>query len=252
VSRALGPKAEIKVDTLVFDVLPHDRFLLCSDGLSEYIEDDAWLERELRSYPEIETAAEELVSFANTAGGHDNITAVLVQVRPDDPEIEIVDEMSVDIQLRFEALAGVFLFDGLSLALLARVLNHCEVVEYRPEQEVIKEGSPLEQLMVVLHGRFSVFHREKQIGWLRTGEWAGETTLLSPRRARATIAAIEMSRMLVLRRDQFWKLIRSRPWLGVGLLERLGRRLSVDLDRSIEQREEGEHPSTPPEPHEIV
>src|SRR5262245_49633969 len=64
-SRALGPKAEIKIDTLVLDVLPGDRYLLCSDGLSEYIEDEEWLERELRAHSELETAAEELVSYAN-------------------------------------------------------------------------------------------------------------------------------------------------------------------------------------------
>ena len=59
--------------------------------------------------------------------------------------------------------------------------------------------------------------------------------MLSPRRARATLTAKEYSRLLVLKRKPFWKLIRRRPWLGVSLLERLGRRLSLDLDRSIEK-----------------
>jgi CRP-like cAMP-binding protein len=192
------------------------------------------------------------VSFANAAGGHDNITAVVVEIRADDPEIEIVDEMSVDIQLRFEALGGVFLFDGLSLALLARVLNHCEINEYKRGDVVITEGDSFEQLMVVVHGRFSVLQRDKEVSVLETGDHLGETTVLSPRRARATVRASELSRMLVLKREPFWKLVRSRPWLGVGLLERLGRRLSLDLDRTIEQREDGETPSNPPAPYELV
>ena len=160
--------------------------------------------------------------------------------------------MSVDIQLRFEALAGVFLFDGLSLELLARVLNHCELIEYEPGKVVLTEEDACGQLMVVLQGRFGITHGGKEVGFLTTGEHVGATTLLSPRRARGTLTAVEVSRMLVLKRDPFWRLIRSRPWLGVGLLERLGRRLSVDLDHTIDRRDEGEHQSSPPPPHELV
>ena len=38
VTRAVGPHENVLVDTLVFDVLPHDRLLLCSDGLHGYFE----------------------------------------------------------------------------------------------------------------------------------------------------------------------------------------------------------------------
>jgi hypothetical protein len=251
-SRALGPQRNVRVDTLVIDIAPGDRFLLCSDGLHEYLEDEAWLARELGVAEGLEDAAEELVTFANTAGGHDNITALVVDIRPDEPEIEIVDEMSVDLQHRFDAIAGVFLFEKLSLALLARVLNHCEINDYEAGDVVVTEGEPCEQLMVVLDGTFIVSHEGNPDGFFVRGEHAGVTTLLAPRRARATLTAREPSRLLLLKRKPFWKLIRQRPWLGVGLLERLGRRLSLDLDRSIERREDGDPSTTPVDPRERI
>jgi len=45
--------------------------------------------------------------------------------------------------------------------------------------------------------------------------------------------------VLTLNADAFFSVVKGRPWLGVGLLERLGRRLGEDLDRAIVQRELG-------------
>jgi serine/threonine protein phosphatase PrpC len=250
-SRAVGTKAGVKIDTLVLDVLPADRFMLCSDGLSEYLEDEVAIARQLQG-DDLEAIAQELVSYANTVGGSDNITAVVVEIRADEPEIEIVDEMSVDLSHKFFALESVFLFEHLSLALLTRVLDACRVDDYEPGDVVIEEDEPCERLMVAADGTFEVHRGGKKIGEMTQGEHAGVTTLLSPRRARATVTARTRGRMLTLGRDAFWKLVRLRPWLGVGLLERLGRQLSVDLDASIEKRGDGDPSTTKPEPHEQV
>jgi CRP-like cAMP-binding protein len=235
---------------LLIDVVPGDRFMLCSDGLSEYIQDLSWVAQQLGMSDKLDVIARDLVAYANDAGGHDNITSVVIELRADDPEIEIVDEMSVDVSLRFDALGAMFLFENLSLALLARVLNHCDVNEYKAGDVVIEEGARCSRLMLVLDGRFAVAHDGIDDGALETGEHAGATTLLSPRRARATLTALKTSRMLILKRKPFWKLIKARPWLGVGLLERLGRRLSKDLDKSIEQRDDGDPDTTVIAPHE--
>ncbi len=233
-SRAVGTKPTVMVDTLVLDVVPGDRFLICSDGLHDYIDDESWLAPQLTG-TNIETISEELVSYANSVGGRDNITALVVDMLADEPEIEIVDEMSVEVSHQFLALESVFLFEGLSMALLARVLNHCDLNLYKRHDVVIEQGAPCSQLMMVVDGRFEVSRDGVAEGILGPGEHAGATTLLGPRSARARLRALEPGRVLVMQRDPFWKLIRTRPWLGVGLLERLGRRLSRDLDRTIEQ-----------------
>jgi len=248
-TRAVGTQPSVKVDTLVMDLVPGDRFMLCSDGLTEYIEDNEWLAPQLAN-KDLEAISEELVSYANTSGGHDNVTCVVVQMNADDPEIEILDEMSVEIQGRFDALEAVFLFDGLSMLLLTRVLSHCDVKSYEPGQVAITEGDPCGQLMIVLDGAFCVSHRGQEDGELEPGEHAGVTTLLAPRKARATLTATKSARLLILQHKPFWALIKARPWLGVGLLERVGRRLSLDLDRSIAQRDDGDPATTPVKPRE--
>ncbi len=58
-----------------------DRYLLCSDGLSDVV-DDALLAETLASYPDPDACAHRLVSLALDAGGPDNITVVVADVVP--------------------------------------------------------------------------------------------------------------------------------------------------------------------------
>jgi len=61
-----------------FPLAPGDRFLLCTDGLFDLIDEDR-LRRTLDALPPAE-AARELVDEANRHGGHDNITALILHV----------------------------------------------------------------------------------------------------------------------------------------------------------------------------
>ena len=60
------------------DVLPNDRFLLCSDGLHGLVPESELAQ--LIAFPELVEAASRLVDRANAAGGKDNITAIVVEV----------------------------------------------------------------------------------------------------------------------------------------------------------------------------
>lgn len=235
-TRAIGTQRSVSVDTLKIDVVPGDVFLLCSDGLSDHVTGIEWLQREMtaRTTDEI---PEELVAFANAAGGDDNITCVAVEVNADDPEVDIVDELSTEIQGKFDALSSVFMFDTLNLALQARVLNHCKIESYQDGDVVIEQGELCEQLMVALDGSFELLCDGERVGLLEATDYAGATTLLAPRAARAAMRSVGAARLLILHRSPFWSLIKQRPWLGVGLLERLGRQISQDLDQSMRLRE---------------
>jgi len=77
VTRALGTgRAAPELDS--FEVLPGDRYLLCTDGLTEKL-DDAVIHELLAGAPP-EQACPALVQRAYAAGGKDNITAVVVEV----------------------------------------------------------------------------------------------------------------------------------------------------------------------------
>ncbi len=79
ITRALGIDPELAVDTRTIEVRPDDVFLLCTDGLTEMV-DDKTIQRTLEGASPQE-AAERLVREANDRGGMDNITVVVVQIR---------------------------------------------------------------------------------------------------------------------------------------------------------------------------
>ena len=80
VTRALGTKEEVEVDTIQQEMQEGDIFLLCSDGLSDMVDD--WRIEELirEGKQDLQSTAQALVDTANRNGGKDNISVILVQV----------------------------------------------------------------------------------------------------------------------------------------------------------------------------
>src|SRR5260221_8169973 len=78
VTRAVGVYGSVEVDTFDFDILPGDRFLICSDGMYAYV-DEPELPAQLAG-PDVKEVPKQLVDLANSGGGHDNITAVVIRV----------------------------------------------------------------------------------------------------------------------------------------------------------------------------
>jgi protein phosphatase len=78
ITRAVGNREYVEVDTLVVPTQPGDRYLLCSDGLHGYFDDD----KEIATIAALggDAAVERFIALANERGGRDNITAVLVEV----------------------------------------------------------------------------------------------------------------------------------------------------------------------------
>jgi protein phosphatase len=79
-TRALGVGPEIEAHLVDTDLARDDRLLLCSDGLFNELTDDEIVEV-LGSVAGPDAAAAELVQRANDHGGHDNITAVVADIR---------------------------------------------------------------------------------------------------------------------------------------------------------------------------
>ncbi|MDP8958047.1 MAG: Stp1/IreP family PP2C-type Ser/Thr phosphatase [Actinomycetota bacterium] len=81
ITRALGMEPEVDVDVLEEQLVPGDRLLLCSDGLTAMVA-EAQMAQLLDSSRPLEEAAWDLVEAANRAGGEDNISVILVEVSP--------------------------------------------------------------------------------------------------------------------------------------------------------------------------
>jgi protein phosphatase len=77
ITRALGVESDVEVDLFTYKLLPGDRLLLCSDGLSGVVNEQRIRNVMLR-VPEPQRVAEKLVAMANEGGGPDNITVVVL------------------------------------------------------------------------------------------------------------------------------------------------------------------------------
>ena len=78
ITRALGTAPTINVDVKELEKAPGDLYLLCSDGLSEYVHPNR-MNEVLRKYS-LENAADVLLNLALEGGGRDNISVVLAEV----------------------------------------------------------------------------------------------------------------------------------------------------------------------------
>lgn len=92
--RVLLGRDESEPDLTLIEPHVGDRFLLCSDGLSDMVDDDAIAEV-LRTAPNVDVAAVDLVQRALAGGGADNVTVILGEMvdaeTPSDPELASAD-----------------------------------------------------------------------------------------------------------------------------------------------------------------
>jgi len=79
ITRALGTQSSVTPDIFELETAPGDLFLLCSDGLTRELS-DALIESLLGAAAPLEELCSRLAAAANQAGGHDNITCLLVRV----------------------------------------------------------------------------------------------------------------------------------------------------------------------------
>jgi serine/threonine protein phosphatase PrpC len=79
ITRALGPEAEVDVDTMTYPARAGDVVLLCSDGLTTMVHEPRIADI-LAGAPSLEAAVDQLVREANAMGGRDNITVVVFRL----------------------------------------------------------------------------------------------------------------------------------------------------------------------------
>lgn len=78
ITRAVGTDHTVKCDILRHDKMQGDLWLLCSDGLTDMVE-DMRIEEALKAYAPVD-AVQRLVEMALQAGGKDNVSVMLLEV----------------------------------------------------------------------------------------------------------------------------------------------------------------------------
>ena len=79
VTRALGIEPSVRVDSWLLPLVRGERYILCSDGLVDEVDDDG-IAAIARQHDDPQVAAQQLVDAALANGGRDNVTVVVVDV----------------------------------------------------------------------------------------------------------------------------------------------------------------------------
>lgn len=241
VTRAVGVYASVEVDTFDFDILPGDRFLLCSDGMYFYIDEEGLPES--LDGGDVQDIPKTLIDHANRGGGHDNITTVVVRVG--EAVDQEVDDRAHELSLKIEVLKSMQLFRYLSYKELVRVMNITETADFDTGEKVIREGEQGDAMYVVLTGQVRLHKGQVTVAELEKGQHFGEMALVDRTVRSLTGTATEPSRLIAIRRKDFYAIIKKEPTLSVKLLwsfvqvlaERL-RKTTADLSGALK----GERP----------
>jgi CRP/FNR family transcriptional regulator, cyclic AMP receptor protein len=127
-------------------------------------------------------------------------------------------------------LGSIPLFRGLSALDLDRIAEVTRLRDYPRGSVIVFEHDPGDALFVVRAGRVKVVlvgedGREVILGVLGVGEHFGELALIDDQPRSAHVIAMEDAQLLVLRRDDFRRLVEEAPALAWALLQELSRRL---------------------------
>jgi serine/threonine protein phosphatase PrpC len=80
VTRALGAGGDVEPEVNDYPLRVGDVLMLCSDGLTEMIDDVQIAGAIFASVPDVQRAAQRLVDLANAAGGRDNVSVIVIRL----------------------------------------------------------------------------------------------------------------------------------------------------------------------------
>ena len=212
ITRAVGVYERVDVDTLMIEVLPGDQFLLASDGLTGYLESTDELVPFVAQ--DGDSATKALVELAKVRGGKDNITVVLVRLGGEAKD----DERAKRLALKREVLGRMPLFARLSDRELLRVMQSVEVRSYDDQAVIIREGDKGDELFIVLSGKVSVSRGGETLTRFGAGEHFGEMALIRAVPRSATVTSDGGAELIVIRRTDFFELLRTEHEIAVKML----------------------------------
>ena len=93
ITRALGVRENVEIDYRLIKVKPGDIYILCSDGLSGFVDDEDIFAVANKARSDVNRIVDDLVQLANDRGGADNVTVAAIEVKQVDnsqiPEVEV-------------------------------------------------------------------------------------------------------------------------------------------------------------------
>lgn len=225
---ALG-HGNARADVTRVEVAEGDVLMLCSDGLTGPVAEDA-IAQLLASDPA--TAVTELIAAANAAGGPDNVSVVVCQVAG--------GEAPVVVERRRKALWDAGLFRRLDARHLRALAPYLEQSRFRAGDVLARDGETADACLLLVEGRVRIHAGEMELTVLGPGGHLGELALTGPWRRSASATALDSGVLLTLTRSRFQDLVNEEPEVAVRLATELlsfvGERLVDMTDRADRAR----------------
>ncbi len=212
-THSLGSAPAVESDVLSVEIFPGDRFVMCSDGLSDFVESDEILALCQGRSPE--DAVRQLIAQAESQGSRDNITVIAIDVR--DVQISLD---ALPTQQKASVLRNVFLFQDLSFQQLIRVLSVVRELRFAHGEVIVSEGTLGSDLFVVVVGEATVTQGGAHLANIPAGGHFGELGLVSDGARSATVTAIGEVVALAISRQDFYQLVADDHTLAVKLMWR--------------------------------
>jgi PPM family protein phosphatase len=209
-TRAVGVYADVEVDLLDFEIAEGDRFLICSDGLSNYLQEDQEIATVLAE-GSLESAPSRFVDMANARGGKDNITALFVEIKSKGAQKD-------DIAFRLNILREMPIFQHLEYVELIEVLNVSRQRRFGVNEEIFAEGEDGDEMFVILEGHVSIRKSGQEVITLGQGGHFGEMALMDRNKRSAGAVALEPTRVISVQRRPLFHLMNQNKEIAVKLL----------------------------------
>lgn len=226
VTRAVGVHDTVEVDAFDVELLPGDRYLICSDGLHGYWDGVDVNPLDFMSESDLSVAVENMVDYANSAGGKDNITAILIELPTDHTFDDEMGSSRNDDILRRTPLAK-----GLNSRERRTLASRLSEKHLEASETLVGPNSPADGLWLVAEGILEATSQAGSRRLLRPGDVIGETALLSgaSHGLRIACAAHGPARLLFLSRQEIRRLTTEDPSLQARVMTNIAVRQSGRL-----------------------
>lgn len=219
ITRAIGLHPTVQPDLFSVEVLPGDRILLNSDGLSDVVPHE--LIGRLTALDDMEEGVESLLDESLNRGAPDNVTLILLE-----PEASAQAEAAI---ARARIMERLFLFEDLPFHARLRVSRICDEVFFTPDQVIINQSEMGQAMYVVVQGEVAVSHDGYDLATLGPGDHFGEIALADQKPRSATVKGKSFGSLITIHQDHLMEFCRREPELGNQILWKLLRTVGQRL-----------------------
>ncbi len=236
-SRSIGGKPQVEIDSIFLDLQDDDRLFLCSDGITDYLSGPE-IGQFFAKYDE-EILLQNLINCAKERGGADNLTGLVLRVQDDDLSRSLrLERPRLDTMGQASLLEQVGLFKGLNTQHILKLMRIIGQETYLPGETIFSEGDVLDSLYMVASGEVDLLVGHTVVGTVNSGAHFGELALVTDDPSAFAARCETDVRLLTISEARFRQIVVSESEIGARLLWNLLKssareisRLSKDLAR---------------------